>query len=265
MKKFLLIIPALFLGCALTQNNAEIDKKIEQTKIENKLIKRYQISSEALIPTDDGYLFTLPQGDGIAIYKLNKNYDLVQKKVFPLLLDVKKVKYKNGKIYIIGYDQNKNKPAFLETDKDLKSYKLKHFANKYDIPNDFLIENGKLIVLLNTFKNHNPDIELYINGKTIIFPNPDSENGKFLIKKDGGYYIIGSIQHPGEDLLIMFVKNGKIIWSKTYDFGMEDSPSSVTVKDGKIIIDVISQDYMGAQNEFLITIDNNGKIIKIKK
>ncbi|WP_456489025.1 hypothetical protein [Caminibacter pacificus] len=264
MKRVALIIPFLFLGCAIS-NNVNIQKNLQEVKIEKKLIDKYQISKEALIPTDDGYLFTLPTNDGIAIYKLNKNYDLVQKKVFPLLLDVKKMKYINGKIYIVGYDQNKNRPALLVVDKDLKSYTLKHFANKYDLPDDFIVKNKKIAVLLNTFKNHNPDIELYINGKTIIYPNPNSEHGKFLIEKDGGYYIIGSTQHPGEDLLIMFVKNGKIVWSKTYDFGMSDSPKNVIIKDGKIKIDVISQDYMGAQREFFITIDDKGNIIKIKK
>jgi len=265
MKKIFLIIPLLFLGC-VNQSNISVEKQLKQQQIEKKLIDKYQISKDALINVEDGYIFTLPTNDGIAIYKLDKNYDLVRKKTFPILLDVKKVKYINGKIYIVGYDQNKNRPALLITDKELNSYTLKHFSNSFDIPEDFIVENGKLVVLLNTFKNHNPDIEIYENGKNIVFNNPQTaEHGKFIIKQNGGYLIIGSIQHPHEDLLILFAKDGKIIWSRVYDFGLDDSPVKVKKTDKNIQIDIVSQDYMGAQSEFYITIDKNGNIIKVKK
>ncbi len=261
MKRFL-IIPLLFFGCA--GNYASIDKKIEETNKERKLIQKYEISKSALTKVNGGYIFTLPDGNGFNIYKIDENYDLVTKKTIPILLDIKKTKYKNGKIYIIGYDQKKDKPAFYVIDENLKNGKLTHFANKYDLPQDFIVDE-KPVVLLSTYKNQNPDIEIYENGKTVIFKNPDKEHGKFIVKKDGGYYIIGSIQHPQEDLLILFVKNGKILWSKVYDFGLEDSPKKVEIKDGNLVIEVLSQDYMGAEHEFFITVDKNGDIIKIKK
>lgn len=260
--KRLIIIPLLFWGCA--SNYSNIDKKIHETNIEKKLIQNYQISKSALTKTADGYIFTLPEENGFSIYKLNKNYDLVNKKKIPVFLDIKKTKYKNGAIYIVGYDQQKNRPAIFIIDESFKNYKINHFAHKYDVPEDFLIDNNP-VVLLTTFKNENSDIEIYENSKTEIFPNPAQEHGKFIVKKDGGYYIIGSIQHPQEDLLILFVKNGKIVWSRVYDFGMEDSPEKVEIKDGNLVIKVLSQDYMGAQNEFYITLNKNGKIIKIKK
>jgi hypothetical protein len=261
MKK-LLLIPLLFLGCA--SNYANIDKKIEETNKERKLIQKYQISKSALTKVKNGYIFTLPEGNGFSIYKIDENYDLVAKKQIPFLFDIKKTKYKNSKIYIVGYDQKKDKPALFIIDENLKNYTIKDFANKYDLPKDFIIDKNP-VVLLSTYKNQNADIELYANGKTTIFPNPDQEHGSFIIKKDGGYYIIGSIQHPQEDLLILFVKDGKIVWSKVYDFGMEDLPTKVEIKDNNIVIEVLSQDYMGAEHQFFITIDSNGKIIKIKK
>jgi hypothetical protein len=252
----------LIIGCANT--SPDINKKLKEAKIENKLIKKYQISKDALIKVNSGYIFTMPEANGFSIYKLNKNFDLDAKKTFNILFDVKKIKYINGKVYIIGYDQIKNKPAILITDENLKNYKLIHFANKYDIPNDFIVDKN-LTAVLTTYKYSNPDIELYENNKIKIFKLPNKEEGKFIIKKDGGYYIIGTIQHPQEDLLILFIKNGKIAWSKIYDFGMEDAPTNANIQNGNIKIDVISQDYMGAEKHFSIIINKSGKIIKNKK
>jgi len=261
MKKIIYIIPFLILGCA---SSPDIDKKIKEAKLEHKLIKKYQISKEALIKVKNGYIFTMPEANGFSIYKIDNNYDLVGKKTFDILIDVKKVKYINGKIYVIGYDQIKNKPALLITDEELNNHKLIHFANKFDIPNDFIVEED-IVAVLTTYKNQNPDIEIYENNQTKIFNMPDKEEGKFIIKKDGGYYIIGTIQHPQEDLLIIFVKDGKVKWSKIYDFGLEDTPKNVTIQNGNIKIDLVSQDYMGAEKYFSIIINNKGEIIKIKK
>jgi len=260
--KRLLLIPILFLGCSV--KNPDIDKKIQETNKERKLIQKYQISKSALTKTDDGYIFTLPEGNGFSIYKIDNNYDLVTKRKIPILLDISKTKYKDSKIYILGYDQKKQKPALFIIDKDLKNYEIKYFGNKFDLPKDFIAAKNPVVVL-NTYKNKNADIAIYQNNKTTIFKNPDTEHAKFIIKKDGGYYIIGSIQHPQEDLLILFVKNNKIIWSRVYDFGMEDAPLKVEVDNNNLKIEVISQDYMGAQREFEIIVDNKGNIIKIKK
>jgi len=76
---------------------------------------------------------------------------------------------------------------------------------------------------------------------------------------------VGSIQHPQEDLLVVFVKNNKILWANIYDFGMEDTPKKVYVKDKNIVIKLVSQDYMGAEKYITIEINKNGNIIKKEK
>jgi len=261
MKKLVYLFPLIFLGCV---NNINIDKKLKETSIEDKIIKEYQISKSALTKVDNDYYFYMPHSNGLIIYKLDSNYRLVKKKIIPKLIEGHKLISNKNYIFLIGYDQTKNRPIILKLDKNLEIKSQKYIADKFDIPQDAIINNNSTTVLLLTYKN-GADIKLYENGKEKIFEAKQNQFPKFLIKYNGGYLIVGSIQHPQEDLLVVFVKNNKILWANIYDFGMEDTPKKVYVKDKNIVIKLVSQDYMGAEKYITIEINKNGNIIKKEK
>jgi len=262
MKKLFLIIPFLFLGCA-NKTDTQINKKIKEKQLESKILSEYQISKGALTKIGDYYYFYMPNSNGIAIYKLNKNYQLIQKKIVKKLIEGHKLTSNGKNIYLLGYDQTKNMPILITFDKNLNIKSAKYFGHKFDIPQDMTGEKNPTILLI-TYKNGS-DIEIYKNGKLSVFKEKNKQLPKFIKPFNGGYIIVGSEQHPGEDLFIIFVKNNKIKWAKLYDFGMEDSPIDVKVLKDKIKIKVISQDYMGAEKYIDIELDKNGKIIKHKK
>ncbi|GAB6045312.1 hypothetical protein JCM11957_09100 [Caminibacter profundus] len=261
MKKLVYLLPLIFLGCV---NNINIDKKLKETSIEDKIIKEYQISKSALTKIDNDYYFYMPHSNGLIIYKLDSNYRLVKKKIIPKLIEGHKLISNKNYIFLIGYDQTKNRPIILKLDKNLEIKSQKYIADKFDIPQDAIINNNSTTVLLLTYKN-GADIKLYENGKVKVFEAKQNQFPKFLIKYNGGYLIVGSIQHPQEDLLVVFVKNNKILWANIYDFGMEDTPKKVYVKDKNIVIKLVSQDYMGAEKYITIEINKNGNIIKKEK
>jgi hypothetical protein len=262
MKKILYIgILSFFLGCAT--NTANIDKEIKDVQTENQILKKYQVSKESLVKANGNYFFYQPVNDGISIYKLDKNYNISQAKKINKLIDVTKIKSDGKNIYILGYDQQKNSPVLVELSSDLKIKKLKYFAYKYDIPKDMIIDKTPVIILIH-YKN-GANLEICKDYKCKYYKEKYNTLPKFINKFNGGYLITGSIQHPKEDLLILFVKNGKIVWSKIYDFGMEDSPYKVTVQNNKATIKLVSQDYMGAEKYITIEIDKNGNIINHKK
>jgi len=261
MKKLVYLFPLIFLGCV---NNINIDKKLKETSIEDKIIKEYQISKSALTKIDNDYYFYMPHSNGLIIYKLDSNYRLVKKKIIPKLIEGHKLISNKNYIFLIGYDQTKNRPIILKLDKNLEIKSQKYIADKFDIPQDAIINNNSTTVLLLTYKN-GADIKLYENGKVKVFEAKQNQFPKFLIKYNGGYLIVGSIQHPQEDLLVMFVKNSKVLWANIYDFGMEDVPKKIYVKDKNIVIKLVSQDYMGAEKYITIEINKNGNIIKKEK
>ncbi len=261
MKKLFLIIPFLFLGCA--NKNTEINKKIKEREMDKKILSTYNISKDALTKIKENYYFYMPDSNGLAIYKLDKNYQLKQKKVINKLIEGHKLSSDEKNIYLLGYDQTKNQPVLIVLDENLNIKSKKAIGNKFDIPNDMTNEKNPAIVLT-TYKN-GADIEIYKDGKLKVFNAKGNQLPKFIKKFNGGYIIIGSEQHPDEDLLVVFVKNNKIKWSKLYDFGMEDSPRDIKVKKDKIQIKLISQDYMGAEKYIEVELDKNGTIIKHKK
>jgi len=261
MKKLVYLFPLIFLGCV---NNINIDKKLKETSIEDKIIKEYQISKSALTKIDNDYYFYMPHSNGLIIYKLDSNYRLVKKKIIPKLIEGHKLISNKNYIFLIGYDQTKNRPIILKLDKNLEIKSQKYIADKFDIPQDAIINNNSTTVLLLTYKN-GADIKLYENGKVKVFEAKQNQFPKFLIKYNGGYLIVGSIQHPQEDLLVMFVKNSKVLWANIYDFGMEDVPKKVFIKGNNVVIKLVSQDYMGAEKYITIEINKNGNIIKKEK
>ncbi len=253
---------AIFAGCA--SNSVNIDKKINEVSIESKIIKKYQISKKSLVKCGDSYYFYTLSSTGVKLTKLDSGYNLVKYVNIPKLIDVTKIKSDNNDIYLLGYDQIKNRPILIKFDKNLNIKEEKYFGNKYDLPKDMTIKNKKPAVVLIHY-NNGANIEIYENGKIENFPLTNNQLPKFIMNYDGGMLIAGSIQEPKENLLVVFVKNGKIIWAKSYDFGMSDTPLSVTIKNKNIEITVLSQDYMGARTIYHITLDKNGNIIKKKK
>jgi len=101
-------------------------KKLKETSIEDKIIKEYQISKSALTKIDNDYYFYMPHSNGLIIYKLDSNYRLVKKKIIPKLIEGHKLISNKNYIFLIGYDQTKNRPIILKLDKNLeiKSQKI---------------------------------------------------------------------------------------------------------------------------------------------
>jgi TolB-like protein len=266
MKKSILsLVPFSFfiLGCA--GNNINVDKQIQETKFEKQLVEKYHITKNAMTKIGDNYYFYQPDANGIAVFELDNKYNLKKKKVIKKLIEGHKLLSDGKNIYLIGYDQIKNRPIIVIFDNNLNVKNEKYFSDKFDIPKDAIIENGSLTVLLLTYKD-GADIKIYSNNKTKTFSQKDNQLPNFIKKYKDGYIIVGSYQYPrSEDLLVVFVKNGKIIWSKTYDFGLDDTPKKVIIKNNNIIIDLVSQDYMGAEKYITITLDKNGDIKKAKK
>jgi hypothetical protein len=224
-------------------------------------MKKYNITKNALTQIDSGYIFFMPDNSGLAVYLLDKNYDLTKKIILKNIKGTKIIKNKN-KFYLLGYDEIKNRPVIIELSENLTILSKKYIGNKYDVPRDLTVKKG-LVALLTTYKNK-AQIEL-VGKENLITNSNNNLLGKFIIPFNNGYLVIGSIQHPYEDLLILFIKNNKIIWKKIIDFGMEDSPLKVVVNDDKVKIEVISQDYMGAEKYINILINKNGEIIKKEK
>jgi hypothetical protein len=258
------------LGCATphlknTQNKnvTNVNREIKQVDIENMIISQYQITKNALTKAKNRYVFFMPANEGLGLYVLNSKYQLVYKKVIPQYIEGKKLIYKNGKFYLLGYDQNKEKTVLITLDDKLNVTSEKYIGKKYDIPRDFYV-NKKPVILMDAFRK-STDIEIVDGNKTKVFKEKSNELGKFIRPFNGGILVVGTIQHPEEDLLLMFIKNGKLVWSKVYDFGMQDEPVDIKIKGDKAVITVASTDYMGAEDDYTITIDKKGKIIKHQK
>jgi len=261
MKK-LLLIPFIFLGCA----NTQISQNIKNINKSQKIIEKYQVNKDSLTKVGDLYAFFKPSAKGIQITLIDKNLNIVKQANSPILMSGRKLKYFKEKLYLLGYDENKNKPVIITFNKNLKVEKIKYFPYKYAIPEDFTIINKKPVILINTFSpKTQADILVYNNKKIIKIASPKAENGKFIKKYLNGFVIAGSVQNKDEDLLIANVQNNKIKWIKVIDLGMGETPQKLTIKNGKIIIDVISQDYMGAANYYQIILNKNGKTISKKK
>jgi len=261
MKK-LLLIPFIFLGCA----NTQISKNIQNMNQSKKIIETYQVSKSSLTKVGDLYAFFKPCAKGVQITLINQKLKPVKTVVSPILMNGKKLKYINNKLYLLGYDENKNEPVMLIFNKNLKVEKIEYFPYKYAIAEDFTIINKKPFILINTFSpKTQADILIYNSKKIIKIASPKAETGKFIAKYLKGYVVAGSIQTSTENLLIANIQNGKIKWIKTINLGMEETPQKLTIEKGNIVINVVSQDYMGAATYYKLIINKNGKIISDKK
>ena len=261
MKK-LLLIPFIFLGCA----NTQISKNIQNINEGKKIIEKYQVSKDSLTKANNLYAFFKPSVKGVSITLIDKNLNVVKSVNSPIFMNGKKLKFLNNKFYLLGYDEQKNEPVIVIFDKNLNVKKIKYFPYKYAIAEDFILKNNKPVVLITTFSpKTQADILVYNNKKIVKIATPKAENGKIISNYKNGYIIAGSIQNKDEDLLLANIQNNKIKWIKIINLGMGESPLKVIIKNDKIIVNVISQDYAGASTYYKLTFDKNGKLINKKK
>jgi hypothetical protein len=264
MKKILFLAGAVFLftGCVNSQQNI---KPISMKSV--SLLDKYGVNEKALIPVNDGYIFVIPAAGGADIYKLNKNYNLVWKKSTPILIDPIKYEIKNNTLYILGYDQNKNKVALLEYDLKGNVKKINYYGKKFDLARDFLILNKNTYVAVTQYTpNNNSDIVIYSNNNKITFSTPYMDDVKFIKPFKKGILIIGTIQGKSEDVIIAYkTLDNKTVWAKEIDMGMDEKPLKVEIKNNEITLKVLSTDNMGAEKEATFIIDEKGNIKSVKK
>jgi len=251
MKRFILAL--LLLGCA---GKVDVNKELKESEEYKKLIDNYNISKDSLVKLKNHYYFTYPDIGGIKINRLDSNYNL--DKVLLIKGNMSEnILVADKNLYLLTYDEDKNRPLLITLDENLNVLNKKYVGKKFDLPRDF---NNNALLLL----TYNPSIgaRVIIDQKEIMLSHKDAKIlPKFIRKFNDGYLVVGSIAHPQEDLYLAFIKNGKVVWERVYDFGLEDNAKKI---DNNTIL-VISQDYMGAEREFEIKIDKNGEIKEIKK
>ena len=264
MKKILFLAGAvlLFTGCVNTQQNI---KPISTKSV--SLLDKYGVSEKALIPVNDGYIFVIPAAGGADIYKLSKNYNQIWKKNTPILIDLIKYEIKNNSLYILGYDQQKNKVVLIKYDLNGNVKKINYYGKKFDLARDFLILNKNIYVAVTQYTpNNNSDIVIYSNSNKITFSTPYMDDVKFIKPFKKGILIIGTLQCNSANVIIAYKTfDNKTVWSKEIDMGMDEKPLKVTIKDNEITLDVLSTDHMGAEKEATFIIDEKGNVKSVKK
>jgi len=268
MKK-LIFIPIvgmmLFSGCA-SDKQQEI-KPLSSNSL--TLLDKYGVNESALMKTKNGYVFVIPAANGAAIYKLDKNYNLVWKKITPVLLEPIKTEVKNDNLYILGYDQKKNRVAFLKYDLNGKLKKITYYAKPYSLARDFVITNKNVYIAITQYTPKNKsDIVIYNskNNKTVTLSTPYMDDVTFIKPYQKGILIIGTIQKNSADVLIAYKTfDNKTVWAKTIDLGMDEKPLKATIKNNQIILKILSTDNMGAETEATFIIDKNGNVKSVKK
>jgi hypothetical protein len=254
----------IFTGC---NKNSPTPKKITPNK-DITLLSKYGITEENLIFYKDYYYFVNIEPKGISINKLNKDYNLVSKKVINLLIEPKKYLIKNDHFYILGYDNTKQKPVILDFSlNNLLLIKTIYLGKKYSMPADFFV-NKDIYTAIDVF-NQKTNSDIYIYKNTSLFSKIASdkkENAKFIEPLDENILVLGNITFTNDDILIALIdKNGKIIEARRIDLGMDDSVNKIEIKNGNIIIYAISTDNMGAEINYTLILDKNLNVLKSKK
>ena len=266
MKKLLLIPIALFtIGCV---NNPNVDKKIENTKKDMKLLNDYHTTKRNLHKLKDNYIFLNLANDGsLTFYKINKNYDLISSKKINLVITPHKVKINNNKVYVLAYSQTENKPIFIILDENGNIIKKFYIGKKFNTPADFIVKNDKIIIGLDSYsKNTLTDIIIYENNKPHTIASKYAEELTTIIPYNNGYLIIGNVTQDTQNVFISYVdKNFKAQWTRDIDFGLEESIKDVIIKNNKIILKIGSENYTGMEEYYTIEIDENGKILNKSK
>jgi hypothetical protein len=263
MKKTLfIIVMLLFLGCVNYQPTIQ---PISTKSV--SLLEKYGVSEDALISIKDGYVFVIPSASGADIYKLDKNYNLVWKKSTPILIDPIKYEIKNSTIYILGYDQQKNRVALVKYDLKGNIKRIDYYGKKFDLARDFLVFNKNIYIAVTQYTPHNnSDIVIYSKNKKITLSTPYMDDVKFIKVYKNNLLIVGSTQKANENIIIALKTfTNKTIWSKEIDLGMDEKPLKVDIDKNKILLKVLSTDNMGAEKEVTFIIDEKGNIKSVKK
>jgi hypothetical protein len=267
-KKFFSIafLTLFLIGCAQNQTN-NIPKINPEKDI--KLLNNYGITKDNLLTDKNYYYFLNIEPNGISINKLNKQYHLINKKIFHILIEPTKALIKNEDLYILGYDNNKQKPILLIINlHNLKIEKKEYIGKKYSIPADFFIKDKNIFIAINVFdKNTQSDIYIYKNHSLLKKINsPKKEKAKYILPFNDKILIVGTITFTNNDILLMLIdKNAKIINAKSIDLGMDEYIKNVLIKNNKILLNIISTDYMGAEIDYIFELDKNLNLIKNKK
>ncbi|WP_156920227.1 hypothetical protein [Lebetimonas sp. JS032] len=253
-----------FAGCV--QNQTSLQKANPTSNI--KLLKKYGVTENSLIFYKDYYYFSKMQPNGISINKLDKNYNLVAKKLIKNSVEPTKYTVKNGLFYILGYDNIKEMPVILTF--SLKTFKLigtVYLGKKYAAPADFFINKNDIYTAVNVYNNKTQsDIYIYKNASLYSkIASVKKENAKFIIPFNKGMLVLGSITYTNDDILIVYISNKKIVWARRIDLGMDDYPTSIYIKNNNIILNATSTDEMGAEVDYTFEIDKNGNILKSRK
>jgi len=265
MKKLIyvsLIGLTLFTGCA---TNSKPEKKLSFKSID--LLDKYGINESALMKTDDGYIFIIPDANGAAVNKLDKNYNLVWKKITPVLLDPIKSQIIGNKLYILGYDQKKNRVSLLIYDLTGKLIKTNYYGEKYDLARDFAIKENNIYVAVTKYTpNNNSDIVVYSKKGKLTVSTPFMDDAYKILPYKKGLLIIGTTQATNEDVIIAYKTfDNKTVWAKTIDMGMDEKPVKANIKNKDIVIEILSTDNMGAEKDVTFIIDEKGNIKNVKK
>jgi hypothetical protein len=267
MKKIVKIFFISFLVFTGCNKNSPTPKKITPNK-DITLLSKYGITEDNLIFYKNYYYFVNIEPNGISINKLDKNYNLISKKIVKLLIEPKKYLIKNNHLYILGYDNKKQKPVILDFSlKNLSLIKTIYLGKKYSMPADFFV-NKNIYTAVNVF-NQKTNSDIYIYKNTSIFSKIASDKkeiAKFIEALNENILVLGNITFTNDDILIVLInKNGKIIKARRIDFGMDDYINKVEIKNGKIIIYAISTDNMGAEIDYTLILDKNLNVLKSKK
>ena len=269
MKK-LLLIPATFLlvGCN-SINNANIDKKVQSTKKDMKLLNEYHTTKNNLHKLNENYIFlNLANDASVTFYKIDKNYNLISSKKLNLVITPHKIKVKNNEVYLLAYSQTKNLPIFLKLDKNGNILKKFYIGKKFDTPKDFIIsDNNNTIIALNSYSQDNgTDIIIYNNKKPLKIATKYSEEVQQIIPFNNGYLLTGNVMQTTQNTFVAFLdKNFKIQWLRDIDFGLEESIKTVKVQNNIIILNIVSENYTGMEEYYTIKINKNGKILNQSK
>jgi len=262
MRKLLSIVGILFLvGCGSNNLNMEIDKQLKEANLNKMLIDKYHITSDSLISFNNVYLFTSPSANGTDIVFLNKNYKEIKKVSIPYF-DAKKIAVSKDKIYVFGTDEKNYYPKLVILDSKGNILKSIIIPKKYALSKDIYLNKGNNYLLIDVYDNGKSYIEIYKNGKLIKkIELKNSINGNFVFKVNNDLFVIGTIKNNDEDAFIMNVTKG---WIRSFDLGMDESFTNYKIEKNKIILNLHSTDEMGADSDYEIIIDLNGKILKNK-
>ncbi|NPA54918.1 MAG: hypothetical protein GXO40_00970 [Epsilonproteobacteria bacterium] len=266
MRRIALVAILLFVGCS---SNVELNKDVKQTNKDFKLLSNYHVTKGSLHKLGNNYIFLALGEDGILRFnKIDAKYDLLQSKKIPIVMSIQKIKVIGDKIYVLGYSQTANRPIFVTLDKDGNILSQKLVAHRYNTPRDFIVQkDGSVVLVLNRYsKDTLSDIVIYKDNKEHIFATKYAEQATKIIPYNNGYLLVGDVSQTTQNVFVAYLdQNFHTKWVRDFDFGLEESIKGVTIKDGIITLDIISQNYTGMEEYYVVKLDKNGHIITKSK